>query len=333
MISTIIMSIFLFSNFSWADSIDVPHVFVPNSPAKASEVNLNFSQIYNESNRKEVRLGNIEARPDTLQNYSLVATTNSGSLTVEVKAQNGFDLSKNNKASIGFRSSSITSGLFDIVQLSSRQQITIPKGATLGHSSKKVLPIYVYALNSGGQVSLAISQTLYSEDGLYDPQAINSSSDNSKDLYSSQSLTQVPLRLLGRIHSFQNTAGVWAFTPDQIALAAYLKKNLGSSGWFGVSLSNSWKEYSPSYSQPRFFKSSEGIVKLQGVVKDGVCDSAFFTLPEGFRPARRKIFMAFSGSNYSITRIDILPDGRVKTITGCNNAWVNLENISFAVGQ
>ena len=329
----VILFVFLYSSISLAEPITPPHVFVPSSPAKASEVNLNFSTLYNEANRKEARLESVEANPNTLRNYSLVTTVENGNLSIEMKARNGFDLSSRNKASIGFRSTNIASGLFDVLQVQSRQQITIPKGATLGHKNNKVLPIYVYAINSAGQVQLAVSQALYSEDELFDTLALNGNSDYGQPLYSKQSLSQVPVRLFGRVTSFQSNAGVWTFTPDEVTLAAHLKKNIGSSGWIDAQLTNSWKEYSPSYSKPKFFRSSDGIVRLQGVLKDGVCDSAFFTLPEGFRPARRKIFMAFSGSNYSITRIDVLADGRVKTITGCNNSWVNLENINFAANE
>ena len=74
-----------------------------------------------------------------------------------------------------------------------------------------------------------------------------------------------------------------------------------------------------------------GIVHLRGLVKNGGTSSTIFTLPAGYRPNIRLLFLIEMNSN-AVGRIDILPDGQVQP-QGVNNAWVSLANITFRADQ
>jgi hypothetical protein len=112
----------------------------------------------------------------------------------------------------------------------------------------------------------------------------------------------------------------------------------------GVRLEPTWQPYGAGYNQPGFFKDTQGIVHLRGMVKSAANPSAgpIFYLPPGYRPAGRELHATLS--NNESARIDIFPaNGAVQfvafsptrdqqgnivpdTVAG---RWVSLDGISF----
>jgi hypothetical protein len=89
---------------------------------------------------------------------------------------------------------------------------------------------------------------------------------------------------------------------------------------------NSWANYGgTTYGSARFYKDSQGLVHLSGLIKNGVSAAAAFTLPEGYRPGRTQLCPTLSASNV-LCRIDIGADGVVKpTLLGSGtNVFVSL---------
>jgi len=95
-----------------------------------------------------------------------------------------------------------------------------------------------------------------------------------------------------------------------------------------------WNWYSSAgiFSTPAYKKASDGIVTLKGLITGGTAtsDTTMFTLPAGYRPAYRLIFEV--ANNNVAGRVDVLPTGEVRILTG-GNTWLALDNISFVAEQ
>ncbi len=98
--------------------------------------------------------------------------------------------------------------------------------------------------------------------------------------------------------------------------------------WTAPTFQNSWVNYDTTYNQVGYFKDKYGIVHLRGLVKSGTVGGStpIFTLPEGYRPIKRCIFVTIS--NGSIGRCDVKDTGEVIANNG-SNSWFSLEGISF----
>jgi len=94
-------------------------------------------------------------------------------------------------------------------------------------------------------------------------------------------------------------------------------------------LSNSWVYYDgggSTYNTPAYCKDTNGFVHLKGLIKDGTMQTAAFTLPVGYRPAKNNIIATASNSAYG--QFYIQSSGAVLPYIG-NNAWVSLDSITF----
>ena len=107
---------------------------------------------------------------------------------------------------------------------------------------------------------------------------------------------------------------------------------IGQEGWQTIrSFANGWRNYSNTYNPAGYFKDSMGIVHLRGLVKDGTIKKHIFTLPAGYRPARRELHVACTYPNHS-GRVDILTNGQVLPYTG-DKRWISLDGITFRAAR
>ena len=107
-------------------------------------------------------------------------------------------------------------------------------------------------------------------------------------------------------------------------------KDLTQSSWVTPSLQNSWADYSTTYNTIQYMKDSMGFVHLKGLCKSGTLPGTIFTLPVGFRPTRRQLFISMSNSTYG--RCDVAADGQVIANNG-NNAWFTIDGMTFLAEQ
>jgi len=98
--------------------------------------------------------------------------------------------------------------------------------------------------------------------------------------------------------------------------------------WAPLSLVNNWTNYSQVFASAGYTKTSTGLVVLKGLVMNGVvgCTTPIATLPIGYRPAGKLIFM--NSSNSAMGRLDVDLDGQIRACTG-SNAWFSLDGIKF----
>lgn len=94
-------------------------------------------------------------------------------------------------------------------------------------------------------------------------------------------------------------------------------------------LQNSWVDYLPtSSSQAEYYKSSEGMVYLQGLIKSGTttAGTTIFTLPTGYRPIIDRFFVVACNTGTGIVTVG--PNGDVKIQAG-SNGYLSLDGIVF----
>lgn len=103
--------------------------------------------------------------------------------------------------------------------------------------------------------------------------------------------------------------------------------NVGEAG--APAFQNGWVNYDTNWDQARYYRSN-GRVYLQGLVKNGTAGTGIFTLPVGFRPAKRALFPADGSGGYG--RVDVLANGEVRHIAG-GNAHFSLSNVAFRADQ
>lgn len=91
---------------------------------------------------------------------------------------------------------------------------------------------------------------------------------------------------------------------------------------------NGWSNYGGTYQACTFMRDANGFVHLRGLASSGTATKAF-TLPVGYRPSAREVFIARDNNGASMGRVDVYPDGGVTITT--NTSWVSLAGISFHI--
>lgn len=102
------------------------------------------------------------------------------------------------------------------------------------------------------------------------------------------------------------------------------------SRYHPIPLQNGWVDYdSWNYHAGSFTKTSDGVVKLAGLIKNGAVAQGTIIgkLPVGFRPDVSTLFPVMSNGVYGSVRIDTNGDIVCEGYT--HAAWVSLDNIIF----
>ena len=155
-----------------------------------------------------------------LANLGFATSVSSNALTVSLKGADGNAPSSTNKVFIGFRNSTLTTGTYSVLSVSSALSVVIPSTTTIGTQNATATYIYVYALNNAGTVELGLSLSLFDEGAVQSSTAISGGS-NAAVLYSTTARTNVAIRLIGRILITETTAGTWASNATALAVAPF----------------------------------------------------------------------------------------------------------------
>lgn len=145
-----------------------------------------------------------------------------------------------------------------------------------------------------------------------------------------------------RIH---NSIGIYSYATGFVArgkLVNYLSvnniyaANNGAVAWqTPATVNGGWVHYGGSFATLQYGKTSDNIVMLKGLIKDGATadDTVLFRLPAGYTPSKRVLS---SGVVYDSVapymahaRIDVETDGDVILHSGSNATWTSLDAISF----
>jgi hypothetical protein len=101
----------------------------------------------------------------------------------------------------------------------------------------------------------------------------------------------------------------------------------GDAVWQVPTLAGSWTNYGSGYNPAGYRKDASGFVHLRGLVTGGSAVSTIFTLPVGYRPAYRNLFMVQSVS--AVGRVDVATNGVVEDQISAGSGWVSLDGITF----
>ena len=98
---------------------------------------------------------------------------------------------------------------------------------------------------------------------------------------------------------------------------------------FVPTLLNNWVNYGDGFATSGYWKDSDNQVHLRGLIKSGTVSdgTVIFTLPQGFRPLQKEIFIVFiSGGGFG--RVDVNDNGNVVAKV-VNATYTSLSGISF----
>jgi len=165
----------------------------------------------------------VYSGPSDLDNYAITATVASNALTVALKTLAGTDPSATDITLMSFRSATAGTGTYTQRTITGALSLVVPSTATLGTTSAVASYLYVYALDNGGTVELAISSTLFDTTVVQSTTTIAAGSNTSSVMYSTTGRSNVPVRLIGKLLSTQTVAGTWAAVPSQITLNPVVK--------------------------------------------------------------------------------------------------------------
>jgi len=115
-----------------------------------------------------------------------------------------------------------------------------------------------------------------------------------------------------------------------------------TTAWNGLPFNAGFANYELGNVTCKYSKDSNGIVRIQGLVKATSPYSygaTIATLPEGYRPALNILFPSFyfDGTNVGSAYVPVRSDGTIliggsiggTTNTGATGSWISLYSISF----
>lgn len=163
-----------------------------------------------------------------LSNLTIVPSVSSNALTIAIKTKAGTDPTSTDLIRLGFRSATLTSGSYNIRSITAALSMVVSSGSTLGQTSGQPSRIWIYLIDNGGVVELAVSHKKFTEDALVSTTAEGGAgaADSATAIYSTTARTNVPIRLIGYIDNTQTTAGTWTSAGTQVQLIPFLKPNI-----------------------------------------------------------------------------------------------------------
>lgn len=172
-----------------------------------------------------------ERTADEIKNLSLTTSISANALTVRLLDGSGsFTPDASHVGLVAFTNpAGITSGNYKEVSVTAATTITAPSGATFGLQNGVEGYIYVYLSQNGGIPAVCLSgSATFDEAQFYTTTAISSGSTSATTLYSTSTITNRPIRLMGRLRLTEATAGVYASGVTEVYcgyLTTYITKS------------------------------------------------------------------------------------------------------------
>jgi len=147
-------------------------------------------------------------------NLGISATAAGGTITIALKQSDGTTdpASGTGAVVIGFRDATATNGNYNLRSVTGALSMTLAGATTLGGASAVSYPIYVYAFDNAGTITLGASLNIYDESTL---QSSSTTTTSNQVIYQASALSSKPVRLIARITA-TNTASSWA-SPTETA--------------------------------------------------------------------------------------------------------------------
>lgn len=142
----------------------------------------------------------------------------------------------------------------------------------------------------------------------------------------SPTTTQIVLNNPGESIEIEKVNGVWRITN-------YFFGNYPAQR--SLTLLNSWVYYGSPWAQATYQKGAYGIVRLNGLIKDGTVTpgTTIAVLPVGFRPTANQIVICSNYRNspaaFHSAEVRVNTSGEIQCMNVLYNSYLSLSNISF----
>lgn len=176
-----------------------------NTGSTANSADLTVTQL-------NTMFGALKTSTSDISNLALATSVSGNALTISVKTQAGTDPTASDFVTVGMRSSTATSGVYNYRTITSALSTTISSGSTAGQQNNVPWVLWIYLIDNAGTLELAWS-------GYYTPPITRlitttaeggaGAADSSQVVYSTTARTSVPFRLIGKLTNTQTTAGTW----------------------------------------------------------------------------------------------------------------------------
>lgn len=141
--------------------------------------------------------------------YPVIASVASNALTIGLNA-----------TFVGFRSTTLTTGVPNTRAITSPISLTVPSGATLGTVNATQARLAILALDNAGAIELGIINLAggnnLDETTLVSSTAVSAAATSNNVIYSTNARTNVPFRVVGFLDITEATAGTWATAPTLV---------------------------------------------------------------------------------------------------------------------
>lgn len=151
-----------------------------------------------------------------LTNVGLSASVGSNNLTINLKQADGStDGTSVSPITIGFRSSTLSTGSYVQRTVTGALSFVLHGGSTLGRTFNSVpVRMFIYAIDNAGTVELGTSSTRFDENQLVTTVAEGGgTATNSRTLYTTTARSNVAIRLIGILDSTQTSTN-WTVSPS-----------------------------------------------------------------------------------------------------------------------
>lgn len=166
----------------------------------------------------------------TEMNLGLSASVSASALAVSLKQKDGStNATSLRPVGISFRSSTASTGAFNVRSSTSSLSLVIPSGATLGQVSAISEKTFIYAQDNLGVTQLcATTAGIFDEGSVQTSTKISGAATSRSTLYCTSGATG-GVRLIGRVTSTQASAGTWATTPSEVSVLPVSKPSISTA--------------------------------------------------------------------------------------------------------
>ncbi len=151
-----------------------------------------------------------------INNISIIGQAVSNRLVSTVMSSTGATLTSGERATVGFRSSLLTSGIGLARNIISSLSLDIPAMASLGFANSESGRVYCYGLDNAGTVEYAIVKdaSMFPDNILVSTATLAGTSNQSTTMYSAIARSNLAARLLGYLEVQYGTAA-WSHNPTK----------------------------------------------------------------------------------------------------------------------
>ena len=161
--------------------------------------------------------GTVTFEPNILYNTSMAFSVAANALTAAIKQFDGAtDPTATAPNVIAMRSTTLSSGAFNLRTATAAYSLVIPSGATIGHTNAVAGNLHWYLIDNAGTLEVAVAGSDLGSSGLVTTVAITAGATSATVMYSTTLRTAVPFRKIAVTIDTQTTAGTWAAVPSTV---------------------------------------------------------------------------------------------------------------------